>query len=329
VFSYIFTEGRRFIYYALIVLTQFWLQPVPYADLSGDGYVDLNDYAILCRIEQGDIWVAKYNWLCENTYVDGSTELVEGWTYTVWETEPLKRDRHPEIPGFDWTDQLGQQPLAEMNYIFFEEMFPDLIIEDANEPLYMELPARQSPPPSITRWEIASTHGNGIGQLWQVMADGYVEPRAGGIERLRVWFNQPMNTDDSDCDIILITNERDGSELHPCSVQWQQPDCMVITLCSALPDRDTFRIRIDEALWSAQNLLLGGTGEICVSTLKGDVDADRSVTAEDIRAVQNHIGEAVDELNAGFDVDGSGAIDLKDAFIVLGAVGNSAPACQP
>lgn len=328
-FSYVFTEGRCFIYYALIVLTQFWLQPVPYADLSGDGYVDLNDYAILCRIEQGDIWVAKYNWLCENTYADGSTEWVEGWTYTVWETEPLKRDRHPEIPGFDWTDRWGQRPLAEMNYIFFEEMFPDLIIEDANEPLYMELPARQAPPPSITRWEIASTHGGGIGQLWQVMADGYVEPRTKGIEKLRIWFNQPMNTDYTDPGLILLTNQRTASESHPCSVQWQQPDCMVITLCSALPDTDTYRIRIDEPLWSSQNLLLGGTGEICVSTLKGDVDADRSVAAEDIRAVKNHVGEPVDNLNARFDVDASGTIDSQDVFIVLAHVGNSAPLCQP
>jgi hypothetical protein len=324
-----FMEGNGPISYALIVLIQFWLQPVPYADLSGDGRVDLSDYVIIYRIQQGDIWVAKFKWLCENRYADGSTELVEGWTYTIWETEPVKRDLHPEIPGFNWTDQWTQSPLAEMNYIFFENMFPHLIIEDANESLYEELSAQMAPAPSIAEWEIASRHGGDIGEVWLAMEDGYVEPRINGIEKLRIWFDQPMNPDSNDPNMILVTSERDESELHPCSVEWEEWDCVVITFCSALPDEDTYRIRIDAPLWSSRGQLLNEIGEICVTALKGDVDADLSVTTGDILAVQAHSGEPVDLNNARFDISGNAAINVHDMRFVGGYLGHTSPSCQP
>jgi len=310
-------------------LAQFWLQPVPYADLNGDNYGDWRDYAILHRIEQGDIWVAKFNWLCENTYFDGSTELVEGWTYTVWESEPVKRDLHPEVPGFNWADEFDKPPIAQMNYIFFEEMFPYLIIEDPNEPLYSGYSAYDTEPPSIVGWEIASTHGADVGELWQPIEDGYVEPRLNGIEKLRVWFDRPMNTDYPDPNAILITSWRGVNELPRCSIEWDGRDCMIITLYSALPDEDTYTIWLGDSLWSLRGHSLDGIHEICVTALKGDVDASRSVTSEDILAIKSHTGEPVDILNARFDVNASGSINSQDMLVVYARVGNSAPSCQP
>ena len=321
-------EGNGPIYYAVIVLIQFWLQPVPYADLSGDGRVDWGDLAIVKRIQQGNIWVAKYEWLCENRYTDGSSELVEGWTYTIWETEPVKRDLHPEIQGFSWTDQWNQSPLAEMNYIFFENMFPHLIIGDANESLYEEFPSQMAPAPSIVEWEIASTHGGDIGEVWLAIEE-YVEPRLNGIEKLRIWFDQPMNPDYNDPNMILVTSERDASELHPCSVEWEEWDCVVITFCSALPDEGIYRISIDAPLWSSRGHLLNETGEIWVVALKGDVDADGSVTIEDILAIQTHSGEPIDLNNARFDINGNAAINVHDMRFVGEYLGNTVLSSQP
>jgi len=125
------------IHYALIVLIQFWLQTVPYADLNGDRFVDFKDFTILHQVADGDFWVAKYNWFCENTYADGTTEVVEGFTYTIWPNEPVKYDSHPNIEGFVWKSQSGNRPVISMNYIFFEQIFSHLAVVDADQSIYV------------------------------------------------------------------------------------------------------------------------------------------------------------------------------------------------
>jgi hypothetical protein len=322
-------EGWDHIYYALIILAHFWFQSSPYADINGDGLIDVDDVTIIQRIAEGDIWIAKYRWLCENTYIDGSTELVEGWTYTVWETEPLKYDRNPEIRGFNWTDQWNQSPLAEMNYLFFEEMFPDLIVEDANEPLYVELPFSQAPPPVITKWEIVSSQRTGGEELWQPIENGYVESRVRGIDKIRIWFDQPMNPEYNEPNMILVTSESDGRGLYPCSVDWEQWDCAVIDFCSPLPDKDTYKISINTSLWSTRGNLLDEPREICVTALRGDVDSDRSVTILDVLAVKENVGLPVEHYNSKCDINVSGAINSQDMLVIYDRLGSTAPSCTP
>jgi len=126
-----------YIHYALILIMQFWLRQAPYADLNSDNFVNFNDVKIACRVINSDIWVSKFNWFCINHYSDGHTELVEGFTYTLWQYRPIKYDRHPDVPGFRWISRDGKAPIASVNYTFFEQMFPELKIEDANQPMYV------------------------------------------------------------------------------------------------------------------------------------------------------------------------------------------------
>jgi len=304
---------------------QFWLQPVPYADLNGDNYVDFTDYGILCRVVQGDLWVAKYEWLCENVYSDGSTELVQGWTYTVWQNKPEKNDRHPEIPGFDWIDPQANAPILSMNYIFFEQMFPDMIVDDPNEPIYVESSTQTVPGPNVVGWEIASTHGGNVGELWCPIEDGYVEPRTNGITKLCVWFDQPMDTNNTDPNAISVYGETNAAQPHPCSITWDGSYCMIITLCLALPDGDAYMITVGNSIKSATGRGLDAVHDICVTALKGDTNTSFAVNAQDLLAVNAHVGESINCDNARFDINCSGDINAQDVLAARAYIGHTAP----
>jgi len=309
--------------YALIILLQFWLQPVPYADLNGDNHVNFGDYGALSRLMEGQIWVAKFTWFCQNVYEDGQTELVEGWTYTIWENKPAKKDRRPDIPGFVWVDPRGGRPIVSMNYVFFEHMFPELIVRDPNQPVYVETFPETGSPPTIRQWEIASDHGLGVGELWSPIEDGYIEPRAGGISKLCVWFDQPMDTNTTNPDVISISSLDGTVQLHPFSITWDDNDCMIVELSPALPDQTDYEITVSVEVESATGYALFGDRDICITALRGDVNASREVNSQDLLAVKTHVGETVGPGNARFDVNRSGQLNAQDLLAVYANIGHS------
>jgi hypothetical protein len=287
-------------------------------------YVDFDDYGILCRIEQGDFWVAKSDWFCQNAYPDGQTELVRGWTYTIWEDEPTINDRHPLIPGFSWTDRNGNGPLSSVNYIFFEQMFPDLIIDDTNELIYVEAADQPLAPPAIIGWEIATTHGHSVGELWYPVQDGYVEPRANGIVKLGISFDQPMDITNTDPNVISIYTEPNVFHSNPHSIAWKSGRRMVVMLRPALPDQQTYTISIAAGIQSVFGDPLKADSRLCLTALMGDSNASGAVNAQDMLAVRTHLGETVAANNARFDVNCSGAIDVQDVLMVNANVGHGA-----
>ena len=305
------------------------MQPVPYADLNGDNYVDFADYTIVCRVVKGDLWVTRYKWFCENVYADGSTALVKGWTYTVWEDRPKRNDSHPNEQGFDWIDPYGNAPILRMNYVFFERMFPELFVDDPNEPLYVESFTQAGPAPTVVGWEIASTHGSDLGEVWCPIEDGYVEPRTNGVTKLCVRFDQPMDTNKTDPNAIAIFGETNAAQPHTCSVSWDGCYSMIITLCSALPDRDSYRITIDSSIESATGRRLGVVHDICITALKADANTSYAVNAQDLLAINAHVGESVNCENARFDINGSGEINAQDLLAARAYAGHVAPQCPP
>ena len=322
-------EGGGFISYVLVMLIQFWLQPVPYVDLTGDNFIDLTDYAVYCRLVEGSIWVAKYNWFCWNRYADGGTELVEGWTYTVWEHPPAKRDLHPDIPGFDWVGAKGDKAILQMNYIFFETLFPGFMLADANKPAYVTSSLELAVVPTILGWAIAVTHAGYVDELWSLIDNGYVEPRTKGITQLCVWFDQPMDTICTDANVVSIYGQLNSSPIRPCAIDWPSNDRMVIRLCSALPDRDTYRIVLGDKLLSAAGLPVYGSRGLCLTALKGDANGSGAVNSQDMLAINAHVGEPLNQDNARFDLNCSGAINSQDMLVVHASTGNTATVCQP
>lgn len=309
----------------MIILLQFWLQPVPYADLTGDNYVDLKDYTVLQLIGQGQLWVTRHKWYCNNVYKDGSKELVEGWTYSVWDNKPQKRDRHPEQPGFDWIDPQGKPPICRVNYIVFESMFPTLAVPDSDEPMYVE---SLTEPPQVTQWRIVAQHGTEPdNELWSVIEDGYVEPRTEGIYKLCVFFNRPMDTNNIDPGIVTICSQNDII-FQPSRIIWPDDRQMIIELDEPLPDKDNYTVTLGLDVTSAEGYVVAGDYDICITALKGDANHSREVNSQDLLAVNDRIGELIGRGNVRFDINCNYEINTQDLLAVYANIGNRAPHCS-
>jgi len=274
---------------------------------------------------EGRIWVAKFDWFCNNTYADGSTELVQGWTYTVWENKPAKRDLHPTVPGFVWIDPKGERPIVSMNYVFFERLFPELAFDDSSEPVYFDRFVETGKPPAVLMWWIRSNHGGGVGEVWTPIEDGYVEPRADGVITLCVCFDKIMDTTITDTSAIVISGRYNDGILHPWSVEWYLDMCMILTIYPTLADRDTYTIVIGPEFKSALGYSVIENSDIIIHALRGDVVANCEVDTDDLSAFAPYMDMPVDLDNARFDIDQNGWIDMEDVHQVLANVGHTCP----
>jgi len=181
--------------------------------------------------------------------------------------------------------------------------------------------------PTITGWEIAVMHGSDIGELWCPIENEYIEPRVSGISKLRVCFEEPMNTSLTNANVISIKGVNNGLQPAPCSIEWDGSDCMVINLCSVLPDQDSYTITVGTEVESSAGYILEGGRGICLTTLKGDVSRNREANAQDMLAIIPHTGEPVDCSNALYDINCSGKIDAQDLLAARQYAGNEAPEC--
>jgi hypothetical protein len=184
-----------------------------------------------------------------------------------------------------------------------------------------------APAPTITGWEIAATHGSGIGELWCPIENGYVEPRICGVTRLRVYFGQAMDINVTDPNVLSIYGVINGTQPHSCSVGWDGNTCMIITLCSALPDQDTYTISVGTEVKSSAGYALAGDRNICITALKGDVNSSRAVNSQDMLAIRVRIGESVGCSNARYEVNCSGALNSQDMLAVRTNASHVAPQC--
>ena len=185
-------------------------------------------------------------------------------------------------------------------------------------------------PPAITGWEIGAIHGISVGELWCLVDDvndGYVEPRTCGISRLRVSFDQAMDTSVTNPNVISIYGQINGTQPYPCSITWDGSNSMIITLCSALPDQDTYAITVSSNVKSAVGYALDGDRAICITALKGDVNSSREVNAQDMLAIRPHAGDSVDGTNARYDINCNGAINAQDMLAVRPSAGHTGPGC--
>ena len=306
-------------------MLQFWLQAAPYGDLNGDGIVNFDDYRLVVRIYQGNIWVAKHPWLCDNVYLDGTSDRTTGYTYTVWQNRPVRYDARPDVTGFVWADPNGAQPICSMNHVFFERMFPELVVPDANQPVFVESLGQSDAPPEVVLWQAIATHG-GVGEIYSPISQpGYVESRAGGIESLCVNFDHAMDPHSLDRRSIVVTDTATGYQSYPASTQLQGTARLVIRFDPPLPGPGSYIITIGLTARSATGYAIMTDRDIRVTALAGDVDQSGTVDLQDLYEIRTHIGEPLTAANARYDVNRSGSINAQDILAAYANVGRTVP----
>ena len=96
---------------------------------------------------------------------------------------------------------------------------------------------------------------------------------------------------------------------------------IVVSFADGLPDADRYTISLTDVLRTGEGQIIGGERALTIVILAGDVDGSGEVTAADVAAVRQAVGQEADESNAGLDVDGSGVITGADMRAVRSRMG--------
>ncbi len=178
---------------------------------------------------------------------------------------------------------------------------------------------------SIASWKSAVTHGES--ELQNVMGDGYVESRLGGIGTIRVAFSTDLDAATVDTGLVTITGQRSGDLAGNLgSVSLADPRTILITFAAALPDADRITITIGDSLRSTDGQSPIGALSLTLALLAGDVDSSGEVTAADVAAVRARAASDLSgEADYRYDIDTSGTVSGADMQHVRRRIGNSLP----
>ncbi len=180
----------------------------------------------------------------------------------------------------------------------------------------------ETQPPTILAWYSAATHGRGVGEaLLEIHDDGnFSEPRSGGIARLILAFDEPIdpasllsanvaiagrdaNNTPIDCNSIAIgTSTRNGHTE------------AVITFTPALGDYARYIVQISGVTDAVGNPLAGDADRI-VTALVSDASGDLRVNATDLSEVRASRTRRVDKNNSGqvrADISQDGRVNATD-----------------
>ncbi len=183
----------------------------------------------------------------------------------------------------------------------------------------------------ILSWNSIRTHGaalelaiplNPVGTPATGLAS---EPRAGGLQKVRVQLNRPAALQESaavmwDADgntVAAVCNlSTDGMVLEiGVSQGLEEGKCYTIDLHNALLCQDTQQPIVGDA-------------DCAVRNLPGDLDADGSVTTSDALQASRFANQPVSAGTAVYDVNTDGWIDANDAAFIESRIGRSA-FCMP
>ncbi len=185
------------------------------------------------------------------------------------------------------------------------------------------------PAPIITKWEIAVTHGSGVGKVYSQINNGYVEPRTSGVKELRVTFDRALDPATVPVGQIAVTGVTHGNVSAQVSATTLNAGSTSVTInfSPALPNADTYNVTIGTAVKSTAGVVLSGDRSRCLSALAGDANGDKTVTTGDLLAVKARIGQAVVTPTARYDVNMDGGISTGDLLAVNARNGQNAPNC--
>mgnify|MGYP005836116787 FL=1 len=177
-------------------------------------------------------------------------------------------------------------------------------------------------PPVILEWFSANTHGRGVGEAALPIADDgtFTEPRDGGIRRLVVAFNEPVNPASlTPAGVRIAGNDAAGGPIDlsgiGITVDWRDSNTMaVIDFATPLPDFARYLVRLEGIRDSASNPLSGDNDRI-FTALRGDVSGDCRVKVTDLSRIN---GQTIDPISANelhkvrADVSMDGRVNVTD-----------------
>lgn len=192
-------------------------------------------------------------------------------------------------------------------------------VPDRGEVTLTELPLSFQ----ITRWYVAAAHA-GQGTVAVPVTDGYIEPRAAGLQELQVGFSRPADPGTASPAAVMITGAASGDQSSLIDTVTLSPDGMTLTamLASPLPDADTYTIGLTAALRDVDGSTLTGDADLTLAALVGDVNGSGMVSDADVvtlRAAGGLPGALADWRN---DLDGSGQVSGADMALARARVGN-------
>ncbi|HOX36874.1 MAG TPA: FG-GAP-like repeat-containing protein [Candidatus Brocadiia bacterium] len=176
--------------------------------------------------------------------------------------------------------------------------------------------------PVVNKWQIAATHGGGIGELVNDIASGYVESRYQGIRKLVINMDDAMSPGSvsvSDLSIVGVSHGNQSSLITSATVAGNK---ITIGLSAALPDIDTYTVTLGSAIEDLAGNGASGLSQITVKTLRGDANGDGQVNSFDLLNIRAFVGQAVNAANARRDINGDGVINSFDQLMARVYVGN-------
>lgn len=176
--------------------------------------------------------------------------------------------------------------------------------------------------PQVSSWAVALTHGTT--EINSSVADGYVEPRQAGIKKLRVCFDQAMDTSATAPGYLSIVGDVSGPKPVQ-TITWPSNTCMVATLSSALPDGDRYVVTVSPNLQAAGGCPISGDRTVEIRALVGDVNGDHNVNVSDIVQIRDRRGQTVDANTCKFDVVCDNAINVSDIVVTRDCRGHTCP----
>jgi hypothetical protein len=152
----------------------------------------------------------------------------------------------------------------------------------------------------------------------------YVECRKGALKTVWAVLSKPVNPATVSKSTVRVTGTRSGditSQLSSVTVDASRR--VIIFQMPALPAADKVKFELLTTVrdpWNQQVATItipsAANLNVTVGSLVGDVDGSGKVTAADLLAVRNHVGQPAVGADAKYDIDCSGEISGADVLLV-------------
>jgi subtilisin family serine protease len=179
---------------------------------------------------------------------------------------------------------------------------------------------------TVTEWTVAADHGP-AGEVTMPAAEGYVEPRANGLQRLRLHFSAALDLVTVSPTSVAVLGQTSGDQSGSVgSVTLASGNTeMIVQFSVPLPDGDRYTLMLSDSLRFTDGGAVLDGGVRHLATLAGDVDGSGRVTVADLLAVRRLAGQSPSGDRARADVTASGVISGDDLLAVRRSMGRSLP----
>jgi len=178
--------------------------------------------------------------------------------------------------------------------------------------------------PMAVAWRSVRTHGGSAGDLAiELDPKGFtVEPRAGGLQRIEVVFDYPVQLVP---DVVIEAVDSAAAITYPASSVNLADDDTTLEIHfdpGVLPDQATYLVDLSDAVQGRAGQVLAGDTDCTIGSLIGDVNGGGLVDNRDVIAVRVRRGQSVTAGDSRHDVNCDGIIDNSDLTAIRARRGN-------